>query len=381
MKRVVIVPTDPLNTYDLKGTSEVVRRVYNPDNYFEEVVIVSPFENKDFVWQGYKVYAAPKYVDFKQKLKLINPDFVRVYGSYTSCTFSIFARLRKYPVIVSIHDDRDSFIHSSIRYADHIFAVSDLLKNILINKGVNPSKINVIGNRIDYDTFKPLKNQNHLDNSTRHNHKTILHIGKKTKQKNLDNVIRALQYLPENVLLKAVGVGDDEVYMDIVKELNLIGKVQFIQSIPNNKLNKLYNECDVFCVPSRNEGFGVVFIEAAAACAKIVTSDKKPMNDILPNKYKNVFLVKDYESPRAIGVALNEALSLSRIECREDALELRSIHKRKYSFEAVDKKEIMLYSELFTKPRQTPFILFLMSSIYSFKVKLAKKLNQLNLGI
>ena len=44
------------------------------------------------------------------------------------------------------------------------------------------------------------------------------------------------------------------------------------------------------CVPSRGEGFGIVFIEAAACGSVIVTSDIAPMNEFLTNGVNAIFV-------------------------------------------------------------------------------------------
>ncbi|GAK89369.1 glycosyltransferase [Nonlabens ulvanivorans] len=371
-KTIVVVPTDPVKAYDRKGTSGVVKRIYNPNNYFDEVIILSPFEDEEFVWEGLKVIPTKTYVEFQKHLKRINPLFVRVYGSYHSCTFAIHARLLKYPVVVSIHDDRDSFIHDSIKYADRILAVSDVLKDILIVKGVKKNKITVIGNRIDYSTFKPLEGNSH-NSIVLPKGRNILHIGKKTNQKNLDNVIKALTFLPKDVNLIAIGRGDDSVYQEIAEEYGVEKRLVLKQFIPNHELNNLYNSCEVFCVPSRNEGFGVVFIEAAAAGSKMVTSNKKPMSDILPREFKNVFLVDNFESPEDLAKSINQALAVRKSDVKSDAIRLRGIHKEKYSFEAVATKEVSVYQNY--QAQTTGLSLFIKSKVFTTISKLRQKFN------
>lgn len=370
-KVIVVVPTDPVNAYDRKGTSEVVRRVFNPNNYFDEIIILSPFETKAFIWQGYKVIPAKSYKIFKSILKQINPMLVRVYGSYDSCTFAINSRLRNYPLIVSIHDDRESYIHKSIKYADHIIAVSDLLKEKLVCKGISGNKITVIGNRIDYNTFKPLE-QNQNRDIKEFCERTILHIGKKTHQKNLDTLIESMVFLPNDVRLLAIGRGDVRKYQELANSLNLQNRIEFKQSIPNHKLNSYYNNCEVFCVPSRNEGFGVVFIEAAAAGAKIVTSNKKPMNEILSGEFKNVFLENQYTSPKHLAATIVSALRTKKDEIQNDIIRLRENHRQKFSFEAVSMKEIKVYES--NSFERTSLKLFIESKVHTTIMKVKRKL-------
>jgi glycosyltransferase involved in cell wall biosynthesis len=57
------------------------------------------------------------------------------------------------------------------------------------------------------------------------------------------------------------------------------------------------------CTPSRWEGFGIIFIEAAACGAPIVTSDIAPMNEYLKDG-QSACLVRDYGNPEALAAAI-----------------------------------------------------------------------------
>ena len=69
------------------------------------------------------------------------------------------------------------------------------------------------------------------------------------------------------------GIGDDAEYLDgLIAEHHLHGKVHRIGAVSEADLPRWLNACDVFAMPNReingdNEGFGMVFIEAAA-CGK-----------------------------------------------------------------------------------------------------------------
>ena len=57
------------------------------------------------------------------------------------------------------------------------------------------------------------------------------------------------------------------------------------------------------CTPSRWEGFGIVFIEAAACSTAIITSNIAPMNEYLTHNV-SACLVKEYENPKALSKAI-----------------------------------------------------------------------------
>lgn len=65
------------------------------------------------------------------------------------------------------------------------------------------------------------------------------------------------------VKLTVVGDGDDgSALKDLALRLELEDEITFVGSASEDRLRELYQECDLFALPSRKEGFGIVFLEA-----------------------------------------------------------------------------------------------------------------------
>src|SRR5205085_8790504 len=60
----------------------------------------------------------------------------------------------------------------------------------------------------------------------------------------------------------------------LIRELELEECVILPGHIPEHELAGLYNLCDVFAMPSKGEGFGIVFLEALG-CGKPVLAGNK----------------------------------------------------------------------------------------------------------
>ena len=56
-------------------------------------------------------------------------------------------------------------------------------------------------------------------------------------------------------------------------ELGVADACRFLGYAPASDKEELVNACDLMCVPSRNEPFGVVVLEAWDACKPIVATE------------------------------------------------------------------------------------------------------------
>ncbi|MHC5730519.1 MAG: glycosyltransferase, partial [Nostoc sp.] len=102
---------------------------------------------------------------------------------------------------------------------------------------------------------------------------TVTRLGSTAKYKGYDQMLHALVkvrlYLP-NVHFILAGKGDDIPRIKtLVTNLNLQDCVTIAGFVPDKELCDHYNLCDVFALPSKGVGFGIVFLEALA-CGKPV---------------------------------------------------------------------------------------------------------------
>jgi GalNAc-alpha-(1->4)-GalNAc-alpha-(1->3)-diNAcBac-PP-undecaprenol alpha-1,4-N-acetyl-D-galactosaminyltransferase len=108
----------------------------------------------------------------------------------------------------------------------------------------------------------PIRSKN-LANSTIR----ILYVGRLTFQKNVKVLIDALGLLPENFTLTVVGTGSDLEELKL-RSKKLGNRVSFRE--PSTNLYEIYPQFDLFCLPSRWEGFPNVLAEAIASGLPVV---------------------------------------------------------------------------------------------------------------
>jgi glycosyltransferase involved in cell wall biosynthesis len=99
--------------------------------------------------------------------------------------------------------------------------------------------------------------------------KVILTVGRwaaNERYKGTDTLITAMPRLltkwPE-LQLVAVGDGDDRLWLEELAEQNGVNlHVHFLSGLSYEQLAACYSACEIFALPSRGEGFGLVYLEA-----------------------------------------------------------------------------------------------------------------------
>lgn len=166
----------------------------------------------------------------------------------------------------------------ALRHANQIIANSEHTRDTLLSMGVAASRITVIYPGVDVSVFKTGLDIAGLRESLGigASDKLVFSVGRLSRRKGFDQMIRAVALLRnEHVPVRYViaGIGEDADYLDgLITEYQLQTVVYRIGAVSEADLPRWLNACDVFAMPNRdingdNEGFGMVFIEAAA-CGK-----------------------------------------------------------------------------------------------------------------
>lgn len=119
-------------------------------------------------------------------------------------------------------------------------------------------------------------------------HKVILTVARlaaSERDKGYDSVIKTLPIVAKaipNVKYLLVGNGDDlSRVKTLAEKFGVRDKVVFCGFIPDERLVTYYNLCDVFVMPSKKEGFGIVFLEALACGKPVIAGNKDGSVDAL----------------------------------------------------------------------------------------------------
>lgn len=205
----------------------------------------------------------------------------------------LVARLTFRPVVIYAHGEelttwgrggKYKAMRFALRHADRVVANSEHTRDTLLDMGIDAKRITIIYPGVDTSVFRPGLDTTGLRESLNigPEEKLVFSVGRLSRRKGFDQMLRAVAQLKASGLpVRYVigGIGEDAEYLNgIIQELDLKNTAHLIGSISEADLPRWINACDVFAMPNReingdNEGFGMVFIEAAA-CGKPVIAGK-----------------------------------------------------------------------------------------------------------
>jgi len=116
---------------------------------------------------------------------------------------------------------------------------------------------------------------------------TVLSVCRFYPRKRLDVLLGAVARLRARIAgleVRIVGRGPEEARLRaLARGLELGGVVTWLGDVSQDALAREYNRADVFCLPSVQEGFGIVFLEAMAAGKPIVAARAAAVPEVVPH--------------------------------------------------------------------------------------------------
>jgi len=347
MKTLIVVPNDPLQSYEDAGYPDLTE-YFNPKLYFDRVICYSPWEianaykTKKYGMEIVPTFKHDKKTSYLSKpaqyvIEKYKPIAIRCYDLRAAAAIGIYEKL-PVPVIISVHDTNYQRIPEKMPYADKWITKSYAVKSFLENLKIDNNKISVIPNGIDLNIFKSQKEtfNSSIISQFIGRQKIVLCVGRWSKQKNQTTLLQAMKFLPEEYQCIFIGHG----IPDHIKHQSFYSQ----ENVKNKHLPKLYSTCSCMCVPSLWEGFGIVFVEAMACEAIVITSDLAPMNEYIVDGV-NGFLVKNPLNPEELSDTIALACNLHGNQKHAIGKAARESIKQ-FSKEFVMEQELELYEKI-----------------------------------
>ncbi len=230
--------------------------------------------------------------------------------------------------------------HQLLMQANQIIAVSEYTRQQLITKNnIEASKIKVQSNCLDpyyvpyMSTQKPgyLKKRYQITKGTKVVI-TVARLSSYEKNKGCDLVLEAMVQVQQqhpNVLYLLCGKADaaeQQRIQKLIDQLNLHNTVLLTGFIADDELVDHYALADVFAMPSKKEGFGIVFIEAAACGTAVIAGNSDGSAEALLQGKIGTLI--DADDVHALANAINE-----KVASTYDKNQLRQTVQDAYGFE------------------------------------------------
>jgi glycosyltransferase involved in cell wall biosynthesis len=157
-----------------------------------------------------------------------------------------------------------------VRRADRVITTSAYSAGrIAAFYGIERERIAIVPELIDLDTW----DRTLADALREEGPPRILTVAHLYPRKGVDTLLRAFAAVPGNAILRIAGSGPERARLeDLAQTLGLADRVHFAGHLPFAALVAEYRGATIFALPTEQEGFGIVFLEAMASSLPIVAT-------------------------------------------------------------------------------------------------------------
>lgn len=272
-----------------------------------------------FTELGCRIYhVTPKKISFiknaKEIYKIIKEgdyDIVHSHQNTSSFLPLILAKIIKVNVRIAhshVGYTKESIVQRTSRYPFKLltklfstdwFACSSIAGKWLFGNKRTIKDFFIIKNAIDLEKFKYNEDiRKAVRSELRWEDKFVIgNVARFYPEKNhtlLINIFKEIHTVCPNAVLALIGgEGQEEKIRNMVSSLGLTDNVKFLGV--RNDVHRLMQAMDVFILPSKFEGFGMVFIEAQAASLKTYASNAVPNETKITDLIEYISLEKSAE--------------------------------------------------------------------------------------
>lgn len=246
-------------------------------------------------------FAAPSADNFKRcraGLAELSPDLVHAHGRM-GVPMSCAVIERRVPLVQHVHVAHVPALvglEDQLRCAAHVIAVSEFVKDRVLRLGLDPEKVSVVHNGVpsfgmSTEDRDQLRCQVLQDLELPRNARILLMPARFAPNKRHDVALAVMKALsssfPEARLL-LVGEAQPpyhplrEAIERQVEQMGLSGRVRFLGFCAS--MSRLYAAADVLLLPSEDEPFGLVAVEAMAADVPVVVTNSGGLPEIVEHE-------------------------------------------------------------------------------------------------
>jgi len=223
-----------------------------------------------------------------------------------------FAKLLRVESIMQLHGlEVDGYLDNAFKQklfriaiapASRLAVLTNWWKDRLLNAGVHKA-ISVIPNPLPAEWEKKAHEPRLYP--SQNNLITIFCMARLELGKGVDDLIEAFALLPDTFCLIIAGDGDQFTGLqDRVSQLNLEQRVAFKGWVAGYEKQHLFDNSDIFCLPSRYDSFGMGYLESMANGLPVVAYRWGAISDVVVDG-RCGYLAKEY-TPGALAESITQ---------------------------------------------------------------------------
>ena len=250
-----------------------------------------------------------------------------------------------------VRSNRTPLYHAIDRFSlksyDRIICVSDKLLFECLAAGVPVSRCCEIDNAIDFASYqsRPTKLAVRAEFSIDPDKPTIVTVGRLSKEKALDVLIRAFDDLLETGLdatLLIAGDGPERTSLEaLIRQLDRQNSIHLIGHVGDPRT--VYAAADVFALSSLSEGLPNALLEAMACGVPVVATSVGAIPNVVADEFNGLLVPPGETSPLAL--ALSRLLSNNALQDQLASSGVVTIEQR-FSFERRMQKVAAVYDDV-----------------------------------
>jgi glycosyltransferase involved in cell wall biosynthesis len=324
------------------------------------------------VTEGIKIYRRKAFCPLKHGIEGHREEFTKVIQELYNdniagkieidiihahcCVWAGYAAMRlsektKIPYVITehatlfkLHSDKISQINNNcikeaFQKASKVICVSGEFRK-LISRYRDEKDIEVVGNVVDCELFRPYSdNNNHSDITFL----TVCYMETEEQlyKKGIDILLKAWQiviksYPTAKIIIGGGGHAQAKV-LEWCREYNITDSVEMAGSLERTQVAEYMNKCGFFVLPSRYETFGVVYIEAMA-CGKPVIAVKNGGPDDFVKEFNGILIEPENVQELAKAMCM---LIRNRDKYNPDAIS--EYVKQNFSSQAIAGRIVQIY--------------------------------------
>jgi len=218
-------------------------------------------------------------VPYVVALKGVAADELQYEHGWTRARFRILSRLER----------------RNARRADRVIVTSEHSRGVATEAyGLESKGVGIVPEGLDLGVWKGFERASREQGDP----PSIVSVARQYRRKNTAVLIRAMALVREavpGVRLTVLGDGPEVPRLRaLVGSLGLSDSVEMVGAVDGvREVRNQLAQADVFCLPSRQEGFGIVFLEAMAAGLPIVAADCGAVPETAPHGEVSILVAPD----------------------------------------------------------------------------------------